>query len=98
MRGDNDYRAYRRSAPEAPGSARERPGACSGTDPGVRLSAPGRSLPTMGSAEAHVEAGGRSVRISSPDKLLFPDAGVTKLGLATYYASVADGLDRKSVV
>jgi DNA ligase D len=61
---------------------------------GVRLSAPGRSLPTMGSAEAHVEAGGRSVRISSPDKLLFPDAGVTKLGLATYYASVADGLFR----
>ncbi|MEY9926260.1 DNA ligase D-like protein (predicted polymerase) [Catenulispora sp. GP43] len=61
---------------------------------GVRLWAPGRSLPTMGSAEAHVEAGGRSVRISSPDKLLFPDAGVTKLGLATYYASVADGLFR----
>jgi DNA ligase D len=48
----------------------------------------------MGSAEAHVETGGRSVRISSPDKLLFPEAGVTKLGLATYYASVADGLFR----
>jgi DNA ligase D len=48
----------------------------------------------MGSAEAHVETGGRSVRISSPDKLLFPEAGVTKLGLATYYASVAEGLFR----
>ena len=58
--------------------------------PGVRMSVAARSLPTMGSAEAHVEAGGRGVRISSPDKLLFPDADVTKLGLATYYAAVAD--------
>ncbi|NUP49938.1 MAG: DNA polymerase domain-containing protein [Catenulispora sp.] len=48
----------------------------------------------MGSAEAHVEAGGRSVRISSPDKLLFPEAGVTKLGLATYYADLADAVIR----
>lgn len=30
------------------------------------------------------------VRISSPDRVLFPNAGVTKLELAKYYADVAD--------
>ncbi|MBW8806057.1 MAG: non-homologous end-joining DNA ligase [Catenulisporales bacterium] len=48
----------------------------------------------MGSAEAHVETGGRRVRISSPDKPLFPEAGITKLDLATYYAGVADAVFR----
>ncbi|WP_344659070.1 non-homologous end-joining DNA ligase [Catenulispora subtropica] len=48
----------------------------------------------MGSAEAHVEVSGRSVRISSPDKLLFPEAGVSKLDLATYYADLADAVFR----
>lgn len=48
----------------------------------------------MSGAEAHVEVSGRSVRISSPDKVCYPDSGVTKLELATYYASVADGLMR----
>ena len=30
------------------------------------------------------------VEISKPDKVLFPDVGLTKLGLATYYDAVAD--------
>ncbi|GAA2050810.1 non-homologous end-joining DNA ligase [Catenulispora yoronensis] len=34
------------------------------------------------------------MRISSPDKLLFPEAGVSKLDLATYYADVADAVLR----
>ncbi|MGH6656364.1 MAG: non-homologous end-joining DNA ligase [Actinocrinis sp.] len=48
----------------------------------------------MASAEAHVDVAGRSVRISSPGKVYYPDAGITKLDLATYYASVADGVFR----
>jgi bifunctional non-homologous end joining protein LigD len=36
-----------------------------------------------------IEVGGRTVEIGNPDKVLFPDAGITKLDLARYYARVA---------
>src|SRR5687767_10303917 len=36
-------------------------------------------------------AGGREVPISNPGKVLFPEAGFTKLDLARYYLAVADG-------
>ena len=36
-------------------------------------------------------AAGREVAISNPRKVLFPDAGYTKLDLARYYLAVADG-------
>jgi DNA ligase D len=48
----------------------------------------------MASSEAFVDVGGRSVRVSSPARLSFPEAGVTKLDLATYYASIADAAFR----
>jgi DNA ligase D-like protein (predicted polymerase) len=35
--------------------------------------------------------GGREVAISNPDKVLFPQAGHTKLDLVRYYLAVADG-------
>src|SRR5690606_2740657 len=35
--------------------------------------------------------GGREVSVSSPDKLYFPKAGLTKLDLVQYYLAVADG-------
>jgi DNA ligase D-like protein (predicted polymerase) len=38
-----------------------------------------------------LEIGGREVSISNPDKVYFPDAGVTKMDLVSYYLSVADG-------
>ena len=38
-----------------------------------------------------VSAGGRDVAISNPGKVLFPQAGYTKLDLARYYLAVADG-------
>src|SRR5918996_1465531 len=36
-------------------------------------------------------AGGREVAISNPHKVLFPQAGYTKLDLAQYYLAVSDG-------
>lgn len=36
--------------------------------------------------------GQRTVAISNPDRVYFPDLGVTKIDLARYYLSVADGI------
>src|SRR5882757_3457814 len=36
-------------------------------------------------------AAGREIAISNPGKILFPQAGHTKLDLARYYLAVADG-------
>jgi bifunctional non-homologous end joining protein LigD len=47
-------------------------------------------MPTR--AEQHVlTVDGQDVAISNPDKVLFPDAGHTKLDLVRYYLAVADG-------
>jgi bifunctional non-homologous end joining protein LigD len=43
-------------------------------------------------AEAVVlELDGHEVKVSSPEKVYFPDAGVTKLDLARYYVAVSEG-------
>jgi DNA ligase D-like protein (predicted polymerase) len=43
-------------------------------------------------ADPHLilEVAGREVRLSNPDKVFFPEIGVTKLRLAEYYVAVAD--------
>lgn len=42
--------------------------------------------------ESHVmTVGEREVSVSNPQKVLFPDAGITKLDLVQYYLTVADG-------
>lgn len=68
-----------------------------------RAATPARASPAAAAAKAAPEAPkprrGQSadptvagVRISSPGRVLFPDAGVTKLELAEYYHAVADRL------
>jgi bifunctional non-homologous end joining protein LigD len=43
-------------------------------------------------APPKVRAGRRSIAISSPDKVLFPDSGVTKVELAEHYARVGPAM------
>ncbi|GGY37700.1 ATP-dependent DNA ligase [Streptomyces omiyaensis] len=45
-------------------------------------------------AAVEVEAGGRTVRVSSPDKVYFPEPGYTKLDVVTYYLAVGGGITR----
>ena len=48
--------------------------------------------------ETMVDAGGRDVRVSNPDRVIFPDtdrsAAVTKLDIVNYYLAVDDGIMR----
>ena len=39
-----------------------------------------------------IDVGGRSLKISSPAKVMFPAAGVTKEELVRYYIAVGDGI------
>ena len=41
--------------------------------------------------ETFVDVDGVEVRVSSPDKVVFPEPGLTKLDLVDYYLAVADG-------
>jgi bifunctional non-homologous end joining protein LigD len=52
----------------------------------VREVASGVGKPTGGRPVSHVDP----ARFTHPERLLWPDAGVTKLGLAEYYATVWD--------
>ena len=50
-----------------------------------------------GRQEPHIfTVDGREIALSNPAKALFPDAGVTKLDLANYYLTVAEGALRGS--
>lgn len=44
--------------------------------------------------DVHLDVGGRDVRISSPDRVYFPERGETKLELAQYYLAVGEGILR----
>ena len=39
-----------------------------------------------------LEVRGRTVRVSSPDKVYFPELGLTKLDVVQYFVSVGDGI------
>ena len=47
-----------------------------------------------GSEAIEIDVGGRTVRISNPDRVYFSARGETKLDLVNYYVSVGDGIVR----
>ena len=47
-----------------------------------------------GTAATEVEVAGRTVRVSNPDKIYFPERGFTKLDVVSYYLAVGDGILR----
>ena len=48
----------------------------------------------MASPFVELEIGGHTVKVTNPDKVLFPDAGHTKRDLVDYYLAVGDGIVR----
>jgi len=48
----------------------------------------------MPSPSVEVEVRGRTVRVTNPDRPLFPEPGITKLQLVEYYLAVGDGILR----
>jgi DNA ligase D len=46
------------------------------------------------SPAVEVDAGNHTVRVSNPDRIYFPELGLTKLDLVNYYLSVGDGIVR----
>lgn len=48
-------------------------------------------MPIVSRKEVFVDAGGREIRISSPDKVLFPDQGWSKLELVEHFLMCGEG-------
>jgi DNA ligase D len=48
----------------------------------------------MASPFVEIEVGERTVKVTNPEKLYFPEAGVRKIDLVNYYLSVGDGMLR----
>src|SRR5690606_3464970 len=60
---------------------------------GIGAYAPSMAKDAFG-APLELEAGGRVVEITNPDKVLFPKLGLTKRDLAEYYLAVGEPLMR----
>lgn len=70
-----------------------RPGAAKWAGDGRRGGAPKQSKAELGEP-VHLDVDGRSVRLSSPNRIYFPEHGWTKLDVARYYLAVGPGILR----
>ncbi len=48
----------------------------------------------MASPYVEIDVAGRDVKVTNPDKLTFPDAGLSKIDVVNYYIAVGDGIMR----
>lgn len=73
--------------------AQARPGADKWAGSGRRGGAPRQSKAELGEP-VHLEVDGQQVRLTSPNRLYFPEHGWTKLDVAQYYLAVGPGILR----
>ena len=52
------------------------------------------SVPGMASPFVEIEVGERTVKVTNPEKLYFPDVGVRKIDYVNYHLAVGDGILR----
>jgi bifunctional non-homologous end joining protein LigD len=91
LREDKDPREVRRESPVAAAATPKRTGRARparGKKPGRGRSPASSGAPSPGVAGAPVEVAG--VALSHPERVLYPEQGVTKADLARYFESVAD--------
>lgn len=85
-------------APVAIPAARHRPSQAGRLSEGARIfRAPFRGAavtfgPSMSGKYVELEVADRTVRVTNPGKIFFPELGVTKLDLVSYYLAVAGGV------
>jgi bifunctional non-homologous end joining protein LigD len=82
-------RGGRVGRPERNGGGVRRPAPNAGGG-GVRRPAPNAPKPAPNSLYDSTKEEFAGVRLTSPDKVLYPDVGFTKLGLAEYYHDIAE--------
>ena len=46
----------------------------------------------MAATEVHLDADGRDVRVTSPERVIFPELGITKLDIVQYFLAVGPGI------
>lgn len=88
---DSDKKHKRRGPMPKPGAVK-RGGAAKPAKPAEPPAQPSlfeRRAKAGRAASSGVKAGGQTIAVSHPDKMMFPEGGITKLELVEYYARIA---------
>lgn len=86
LREDKPAKSIVRDAPASPEIA----GSTEGAKKMAKQKTPGRKRKSAGSPTSSADGDVAGVRLSHPDKILYPENGITKLDLAQYYEQAAE--------